>query len=81
MNRMAADEPTPPELIDDSDDLEVVAVSPEHPLRVGAIVSVRFDPDSTRLLQQAAALDGVTQSEFIRRAAMQAARKSIAHTT
>lgn len=87
MNRMAAEEPTPPDLIDEtalndvSDDLEVVTVSPEQPLRVGAIVSVRFDPDATRLVQQAAAIEGLTQAEFVRRAAMHAARKSVAHAS
>ena len=79
MNRAAADEPSSHTMIDDDDELELVAVSPDRPLRVGARVSVRFDPDSTRLLQQAAALDGVTQAEFIRRAALEAARKALTH--
>ncbi len=77
MNRMTAEEPTPSELIDDDDELELVAVAPEQPLRVGALVSVRFDPDSTRLLQQVASNEGVTQAEFVRRAALQAARKTV----
>ncbi len=81
MNRTAAEESTPHELIDDSDDLELVAVAPDQPLRVGALVSVKFDPDSTRLLQKAASIEGVTQAEFIRRAAMEAARKAILHAS
>lgn len=81
MNRMADDEPTTPEFIDEDDDLELVAVAPDQPLRVGARVSVRFDPDSTRLLQQAAELDGVTQAEFVRRATLKAARKAVAHVS
>jgi hypothetical protein len=81
MKHMAANEPTPPEFVDDDDDLEVVAVAPDQPLRVGARVSVRFDPDATLLVQRAAALDGITQAEFIRRAALHAARKAVAHAT
>jgi uncharacterized protein (DUF1778 family) len=46
--------------------------------RLEAIVSVRFGPDDAALLRRAARLSGRTRSEFIRRATIAAAEKSIA---
>jgi hypothetical protein len=45
--------------------------------RLEATISIRFDPESAVLLRRAARLKGLTKSEFIRRATMQAALQAI----
>ena len=80
MNRVTNEDSVDPELFDD-DELELVAVASGTHRPIGAQISVRFDSESTRLLQRAAALEGLTQAEFVRRAAMHAARKSVAHAS
>jgi hypothetical protein len=42
-----------------------------------ATISIRFDPDGARLLRRAARLRGVTKSEFVRQATLQAAQKTV----
>lgn len=48
--------------------------------RLETTVSIRFDPDSARLLRTAVRLTGMTQSAFIRRATISAAEHTIAGT-
>src|SRR3954465_15307316 len=45
--------------------------------RLEATVSVRFDPDSAQLLRRAARLSGVTQSQFVRWATVEKARRTV----
>jgi hypothetical protein len=56
-----------------SSEPEVISVAP----RLEATVSIRFDPDGARLLRRAARLKGVTKSEFVRQATLQAAQKTV----
>jgi hypothetical protein len=45
--------------------------------RLETTISIRFDPDGARLLRRAARLKGVTKSEFVRQATLQAAQKTV----
>jgi hypothetical protein len=45
--------------------------------RLGAMISVRFEPDVAKVIRQAARLEGITQSEFVRRSAEAAARSIV----
>lgn len=59
------------------------AVEPEPigaAARLEATLSIRFDPDGASLLQRAARLKGLTKSQFVRLATLQAARQAIAET-
>ena len=53
---------------------EPVAVAP----RLEATISIRFDPEGALQLRRAARLKGMTKSEFVRQATLQAAQKVIA---
>ncbi|MGH7129962.1 MAG: DUF1778 domain-containing protein [Planctomycetaceae bacterium] len=77
MNRSAAEEPPSDDALDDSGDLILATDSPEQPSAVGALLSIQFDPESARLIRRAAANDGVTQVEFVRRAALATARETV----
>ena len=57
-------------------DPEPIEVRP----RLGATVSLRLDPDDAKLVRRAAKLLGLTQSEFIRRAARDRANDASAAT-
>jgi hypothetical protein len=46
--------------------------------RLEATISIRFDPDGALQLRRAARLKGMTKSEFVRQATLQAAQKAIA---
>lgn len=56
-----------------SSEPEVISAAP----RLEATISIRFDPDGARLLRRAARLRGVTTSEFVRQATLQAAQKAV----
>ena len=56
-----------------SSEPEAISAAP----RLEATISIRFDPDGARLLRRAARLRGVTKSEFVRQATLQAARKTV----
>jgi uncharacterized protein (DUF1778 family) len=45
--------------------------------RLEATISIRFDPEGARLLRRAARLKGMTKSEFVRQATLQAAQKTV----
>lgn len=45
--------------------------------RLDTILSILFDPDDAQLLRTATRLSGSTQSEFVRRAAINAAREAV----
>jgi hypothetical protein len=49
--------------------------------RLEATVSIRFDPAGAALLRSAARLKGITKSEFIRRATLQEAQRTIDETS
>lgn len=55
---------------------EIITSAP----RLEATVSIRFDPDGALLLRRAARMKGMTKSEFVRQATLQAAQKAIAET-
>lgn len=80
MNRATNERSVDPEWIDD-DELEIVGVGFENTRPLGAQISVRFDSESARLLRRAAAIEGVTQAEFVRRASLSIARETVARTT
>lgn len=44
--------------------------------RLGAMISIRLDPDAAHAVRQAAVAAGITQVEFVRRAALQAASQA-----
>jgi hypothetical protein len=46
--------------------------------RLQSTISVRFDPDGAQELRRAARLRGITQSEFVRQATLDEARRTIA---
>ena len=46
-------------------------------LPLGAMISVRFDAATVRRIRRAANLDGLTQSEFVRRAAIASAERRL----
>lgn len=48
--------------------------------RLETTISVRFEPDDALLLRRAARMSGVTKSEFVRRATIDAAKKKIDET-
>ncbi len=45
--------------------------------QLGAMISIKLDPDSALLVRRAARLLGVTWSEFARRAAIEAATEAV----
>ncbi|MCA9877870.1 MAG: DUF1778 domain-containing protein [Thermomicrobiales bacterium] len=49
--------------------------------RLEATISIRFDPESARVLRQAARLRGVPRDEFIRQAALEIARATLEGTS
>jgi hypothetical protein len=81
MNQSTAHDVTLPDDKSEDGELEVVAIGWEQSRSTGAIVAVKFDSASIRLVQQAAASEGLTQAEFVRRAALDTARKAINHST
>ena len=81
MNSNTAHDSTLPDGNGEDGELELVAVGSGQPRPIGAIVSVKFNSESTRLVQTAAAIEGITQAEFVRRAALHAAQKTIASAT
>lgn len=52
---------------------EPLTASPQ----LGAMISIKLDPDSALLVRRAARLSGVTWSEFVRRAAIEAATEAV----
>jgi uncharacterized protein (DUF1778 family) len=74
-------EASDPDLLpmDNPGDWEVVpeAEAVRVPSRLGTMVSVRLDPDTARLVRQAARIAGITHSEFLRRAVESAARSVV----
>jgi len=52
---------------------EPLTVSPQ----LGAMISIRLDPDSALLVQRAARLLGVTRTEFVQRASIEAAAEAV----
>lgn len=52
-----------------ADEAEPLTAAP----RLGAMISVRLDPDTAHAVRQAARIEGITRSEFVRRAAVRAA--------
>ena len=46
--------------------------------RLGTMISVRLDPEGARSVRRAARAEGMTQSEFVRRAALRSAAEVIA---
>ncbi|MGH2618130.1 MAG: DUF6290 family protein [Thermomicrobiales bacterium] len=48
--------------------------------RLATTISIRFDSDSALLLRRAARLKGVTKSEFVRQATLEAAQETIDET-
>src|SRR5687768_2881621 len=49
----------------------------QGPARLAAMISVRLDPDAAGLVRRAAREAEITQSEFIRRAAVGAAQRAL----
>lgn len=45
--------------------------------RLDTMLSIRFDPDESQLLREASRLSGHPRSEFVRRAAINAAREAV----
>lgn len=45
--------------------------------RLGAIISVKLDPDTARLVRRVARFKGMTQADFVRDAARSAAQAAI----
>ena len=45
--------------------------------RLGAMISVRFEPDVAKIIRQAARIQNITQSEFVRRSAEAAAQTTV----
>jgi len=62
--------------IENIDDIEVVSTQPAGQ-RLGTMVSVRLDAERAQLVRMAAQLAGVSQSEFLRQSAIDAARKAL----
>ena len=52
---------------------EPLTASPQ----LGAMISIKLDPDSALFVRRAARLLGVTWSEFVRRAAIEAATEAV----
>jgi hypothetical protein len=48
--------------------------------KLGAMISIELDPDSALLVRRAARLLGVTWSEFVRSAAIEAATEAVRHS-
>ena len=60
----------------EGEEVEVVSLSPVAPRPV-AVISVRFDPESTVLLRRAARIGNMNQAEFVRHATMEAVARCI----
>lgn len=56
-----------------AEEAEPLTASP----KLGAMISVRLDPEAARTVRRAARAEGLTQSAFVRRAALRAATEAI----
>lgn len=75
--KMSKDDPDLRPLGDDADLDDWEAVPSPGPVRLAAMISVRFDPDAAELVRRAARIEELTQSEFVRQAALAAAERTI----
>lgn len=62
---------------EDADLDDWAAVPSPGPARLAAMISVRFDPAAADLIRRAARIEELTQSEFVRQAALAAAERTI----